>query len=119
MQSKDLAASLDRKIDESQKSSDERASRIEEALKNTKDDLLAKISQATADLEDKTKREIEATRDEVTKDLSQKVSRSIIGLVNLVSLLSSGFGNIRVFWSVSNDSNPHLPTLYQKLNNVK
>ena len=47
-------------------------------------DLLAKISQATADLEDKTKREIEATRDEVTKDLSQKVSRSIIGLVNLV-----------------------------------
>ena len=84
MQSKDLAASLDRKIDESQKSSDERASRIEEALKSTKDDLLAKISQTTADLEDKTKREIEATRDEVTKDLSQKVSRSIIGLVNLV-----------------------------------
>ena len=84
LQSKDLAASLDRKIDDSQKSSDERASRIEEALKNTKDDLLAKISQATADLEDKTKREIEATRDEVTKDLSQKVSRSIIGLVNLV-----------------------------------
>ena len=74
LQSKDLAASLDRKIDESHKSSDERASRIEEALKNTKDDLSEKISQATADLEDKTKRDIEATRDEVTKDLSQKVS---------------------------------------------